>query len=182
MPCWAGIVQTKAAAPKRALVGGAEPCQGSTCPVGGGREQCLASELWDRPWSIPLHTYTHTPCSAHPREAHPFRYPPPAPRTFQTSLPGAPVRPGRQWKPCGPGSISETLVPGCGREPTFWSLVLFSSHSRGLLSDCLWAHLAGAQVPSPEKPRCSWPGPLLHLLLFHNHENDACLSEKMHNV
>lgn len=59
----------------RALVGGAEPCQGSTCPVGGGREQCLASELWDRPWSTPLRIYTHTPCSAYPREAHPFSLP-----------------------------------------------------------------------------------------------------------
>lgn len=129
----------------------------------------------------PTYIHTHTPCSAHPREAHPFPYPLPS-RIFADKS---------TWCICEARQAVEALWARKHQgdpHARLWMqahVLVVGSVSlpiKGLLSARLWAHLAGAPVPSPEKPRGSWPGPPLHLLLFRNHENDACLSEKMHNV
>lgn len=63
----------------------------------------------------------------------------------------------RPWKPCGPGSSSEAFTPGCGFEPTFWSLVLFPSHTRGfalrlLLSSPGWCVLCTCPLVGLPRP------------------------------
>ena len=99
---------------------------------------------WGRPQAIPLHPCPHTAHIPHtPHGGMPFPFPSspfPSPgKLVLVQLQGQ----DRQWKPCGPGSSSEAFTPGCGFELMFWPLVLFPSHTRGLLSDCFWAHLAG---------------------------------------
>lgn len=87
------------ASPKVALGRAAEPCRGSTCPWGGGREQCLAGEPRDESWSIPpppyaqSHAHTEAALCTQPGEACPFPFLLPSLNLNGQACPGALVLP-----------------------------------------------------------------------------------------